>query len=921
MKNKYLPLIAILFSVNLIAQTHFTPVWSGTPLSPMALYISQALIDGENLIIGDEIGVFDGDICVGSLQLDSEITDTELITMSFDNPNTPGVVEGFTAGNPISIRYWNESEQLELVNINIIVENGSDVFTPLGFLMAHLEANTVYGCTDPEALNFNPEATIDDSSCVETISGCMDDTACNYNPDANSDNGSCLYLDCTGECGGGALIDECGICCSGSTGVECSYWNDEYDFGGGFNCSGTCYDGCYYDDCGDCYCYWFEFDENYAMDCDGVCEGTALENECGCVEGFTGLNADWCYGCTNEFAINYDDFAFIDNGSCEYSTLGDVNFDGEVSIFDLVIIVEWILTDDIYVQSADLNTDGFMNIIDVVIIVEWILYPYLVGCTDPEAENFDPEAFYDNGSCIIFGCTDPMAYNFDPIAAGDDGSCAYCQDFDGNFYETIQIGGQLWMAENLKTNHYNNGDVIPNDSSSWDGAYVVYDNDYANADIYGYLYNWYAVDDDRGVCPEGFHVPTDEEWMELESYLGMPESELYNPGYRGTDQGSQLAGNANLWNFGELMDNFAFGTSGFNSLPGGSAGWQTFLGLGNTGGFWSSSEHDNSSGFTRSIYYSHTKIHRGPRVKSDNISVRCVWVDQPLTDCTDASACNYNLDAIEDDGSCLYMDCNNDCGGTAYENECGCVEGNTGLEEDFCYGCTDPEALNYDPNAIINDNSCADTCTDYDGNTYETIQIGDQLWMAENLKVTHYNNGDDIPTGFTNDEWSNLDDTETGAFALYNDDPATGEIYGNIYNWYAVDDSRGVCPEDWHAPTDEEWMELEMYLGMSYEEAHDTGYRGTDQGSQLAGNADLWYSGDLENDPTFDSSGFIAIPGGYRNMADGTYAGMGSYGSFWSSSENTSTTAWPRSLNYYTSTVHRDHIVKRFGNSIRCLWD
>ncbi|MBT6048047.1 MAG: hypothetical protein HOG49_14665, partial [Candidatus Scalindua sp.] len=176
MKNKYLPLIAILFSVNLIAQTHFTPVWSGTPLSPMALYISQALIDGENLIIGDEIGVFDGDICVGSLQLDSEITDTELIMMSFDNPNTPGVVDGFTVGNPISIRYWNDSEQLELVNINIIVENGSDIFAPLGFLIAHLEANTVYGCTDPDALNFNPEATIDDSSCVETISGCMDDT-------------------------------------------------------------------------------------------------------------------------------------------------------------------------------------------------------------------------------------------------------------------------------------------------------------------------------------------------------------------------------------------------------------------------------------------------------------------------------------------------------------------------------------------------------------------------------------------------------------------------------------------------------------------------------------------------------------------------------------------------------------------------
>ena len=634
MKNKYLPLIAILFSVNLIAQTHFTPVWSGTPLSPMALYISQALIDGENLIIGDEIGVFDGDICVGSLQLDSEITDTELIMMSFDNPNTPGVVDGFTVGNPISIRYWNDSEQLELVNINIIVENGSDIFAPLGFLIAHLEANTVYGCTDPDALNFNPEATIDDSSCVETISGCMDDTACNYNPDANSDNGSCLYLDCTGECGGGAVIDECGICCSGSTGVECSYWNDEYDFGGGFNCSGTCYDGCYYDDCGDCYCYWFEFDENYAMDCDGVCEGTALENECGCVEGFTGLNADWCYGCTNEFAINYDDFAFIDNGSCEYSTLGDVNFDGEVSIFDLVIIVEWILTDDIYVQSADLNTDGFMNIIDVVIIVEWILYPYLVGCTDPEADNYNPDAFYENGSCIIYGCTDPMFYNFDPIATDDDGSCSNTIiDMDGNEYDTILIGEQRWMTENLKTTQYNNGDPIPTGftNSEWSnleysgtGAFAIYNDDPINAETYGNLYNWFALDDSRHICPEGFHIPSDEEWVELEAFLGIPESELYNTGNRGTDQGSQMAGNATLWNSGLLLNNPVFGVSGFSALPGGVRILSgEYSGMGD-GGFFHSSSNLTDQNVYRGLDLNYSGVTRNNGPRRNGSSVRCL---------------------------------------------------------------------------------------------------------------------------------------------------------------------------------------------------------------------------------------------------------------------------------------------------------
>ena len=94
-------------------------------------------------------------------------------------------------------------------------------------------------------------------------------------------------------------------------------------------------------------------------------------------------------------------------------------------------------------------------------------------------------------------------------------------DIDGNCYKTIQIGDQLWMAETLKVTHYNNGDSIsyPNDEdfgSYEEGQYGVYDNDSTNADIYGNLYNWYAVDDDRGVCPEGFHVPSDGEFKQLE---------------------------------------------------------------------------------------------------------------------------------------------------------------------------------------------------------------------------------------------------------------------------------------------------------------------------------------------------------------------------------------------------------------------
>ncbi len=98
---------------------------------------------------------------------------------------------------------------------------------------------------------------------------------------------------------------------------------------------------------------------------------------------------------------------------------------------------------------------------------------------------------------------------------------------------------------------------------------------------------------------------------------------------------------------------------------------------------------------------------------------------------------------------------------------------------------------------VIADDNQAAVVIDIDGNVYETVQIGEQVWMAENLKVTNYRNGDEIPTG---------------AY-VYENDPSNAETYGNLYNWYAVDDGRGVCPEDWHVPTDDEYTALSDYLG------------------------------------------------------------------------------------------------------------
>jgi len=208
------------------------------------------------------------------------------------------------------------------------------------------------------------------------------------------------------------------------------------------------------------------------------------------------------------------------------------------------------------------------------------------------------------------------------------------------------------------------------------------------------------------------------------------------------------------------------------------------------------------------------------------------------------------------------------------------------------------------------------TVTDIDGNEYQTLIIGDQEWMIENLKVTHYRNGNQIPHLTDNGDWTG---TANGAYCVYNNTPSNADTYGNLYNWYAVDDSRNIAPVGWHVPEDEEIMELEMYLGMSYSEAHDTGYRGTNEGSKLAGSADLWSDGALDNDPEFDSSGFSFLPGGYRSSSNGDFNGIGSYGYLWSSTEDDSSHAWSRTLYYYGTDVYRPNYNKHYGFSVRCV--
>ena len=407
-------------------------------------------------------------------------------------------------------------------------------------------------------------------------------------------------------------------------------------------------------------------------------------------------------------------------------------------------------------------------------------------------------------------------------------------DCDGNVYQTVTIGTQVWMAENLKVTHYCNGEAIPNvtDNAAWEalttGAYCEYNNDTNNVATYGRLYNGYAVADGRQIAPAGWHVASDAEWKQLEMYLGMSQAEADAEGTaRGTTEGGKLKETGTThW---VSPNTGATNETGFSGLP---SGYRIYFGpyydIGDYGYFWSSTELNSNYNYAwyRRLYHDGSVVGRYYYNKQVGFPVRCV------------------KDAEES------------------------------------------------------------TLTDIDGNVYQTVAIGTQVWMAENLKVTHYPNGDDIPNVTDNATWEALN---TGAYCEYNNDTNNVATYGRLYSGYAVGDSRNIAPTGWHIPSDAEWQTLVDYLG---------GISVAGGKMKEAGTMH-WYS---PNIGATNESGFSGLPCGYRSY-DGPYSRIGYSAYFWSSTELSSSEAWYRYLDYNGSGVYRGSSGKRFGYSVRCVRD
>lgn len=347
-------------------------------------------------------------------------------------------------------------------------------------------------------------------------------------------------------------------------------------------------------------------------------------------------------------------------------------------------------------------------------------------------------------------------------------------DIDGNAYHTVKIGTQTWMIENLRTTKYRNGENINNlkVAADWKnsitGSWCNYNNDSISGTNYGKLYNWYAVSDSRNIAPVGWHVASDAEWTTLTTYLGESAAggKLKETGFQNWFSPNTGATNE----------------SGFTGLPGGLRSYSdgTFRNLGSNGYFWSSTQSDSLRAWDRELFYNQVNCFRYYYdSKRYGFSVRCVK-DETLNLPTVSTG---TVSAISDSTALSGGNITND-GGAQVTARGVCWSTSTypsittskttdvsgtgvftstlsGLTADSTYYvrayATNSVGTAYGEQISFKTlKATTQTVTDIDGNVYKTIKIGNQTWMAENLKTTRFNDSIAIPLVSDNYQWISL---------------------------------------------------------------------------------------------------------------------------------------------------------------------
>ena len=546
-------------------------------------------------------------------------------------------------------------------------------------------------------------------------------------------------------------------------------------------------------------------------------------------------------------------------------------------------------------------------------------------------------AYATNQLGTVYGET-KMFRKFFPVPAGDAQPCpgmATVTDVDGNVYNTVQIGDQCWTKENLRTRHYAGGASIAlgNTVSGTIPYCYAPDDNMGNVATYGYLYNWPAVmnlgsaqSNSHDICPAGWHVPSEGEWIQLLNHVGNDNGVGF-PGYwynyiyvaPAKALSSKFGWPPSSIEGSPGFDTLSNNASEFSALPAGMKTHSIGSYFESIASFWSKTDQGMyDSTYARSLRFSYdnpptnlSNYYMYYQKKEVGLSVRCLKTTSPrVTTGTVQKVDNNRALAtgnIVADGGVPVTACGF-CWSTSHNptvadnhtvdslNDGSFTSILTNLSNNTTYFirayATNSEGTAYGDELMLTYSGfyCGNTAMmDIDGNLYNTVQIGDQCWMKENLRTTRYSDGTVIPAG-----------TSSSATAPYryapNNNTNNVSTYGYLYNWPAVmhgaassysipSGVQGVCPTGWHVPSDSEWTKLTNYVSSQSE--YVCGTNNSYIAKALAYNYN-WNSSNNtcavgNNQGYNNATGFSARPAGY--FYNNSYSLFGSCGTYFSASD------------------------------------
>ena len=546
-------------------------------------------------------------------------------------------------------------------------------------------------------------------------------------------------------------------------------------------------------------------------------------------------------------------------------------------------------------------------------------------------------------------------------------------DVEGNTYNTVWIGEQCWMKENLRTRKYaDNTPISLGTTASTTDAYRYYpNNDSANVATYGYLYNWVALmhgagasnaipSNVQGVCPDGWHLPSQGEWNQLTNYV-RSKSEFLCDGSN-ANWAKALASTTGWDSYGtnctvgnNPSDN---NLTGFSAMPAGYFFNNACTGLGMYAYWWSTGQNDATEAWAYYMSNASKNTNILGNLKNRGNAVRCLKgaagsvVVLPTVTTNEASGVTQTSaicggDVTNDGGSPVTARglCYGTSGNVTLDNSTHTVEGSgtgpftsnlTGLTPGTSYRvrayATNSEGTSYGDIKTFTTTYDTDgqpcpgaaTVTDVDGNVYNTTMVGNVCWMKENLRTTKFSDGTPIALG--------SDTSSTVAYRYYpGNDSANVTTYGYLYNWSAfihnqegqAGNLQGICPTGWHIPKSET-QTLSIYV--SGQADYICGGVSLSNAKALASTTG-WDSSSIAcspgNDPASNNiTGFSLPPAGYYRL--GLFSNLGQTAVLWHATYTGTLYRWPYSLFYNSSKFsgaggQSETLMKTYGHSVRCV--